>query len=498
VEFGDKTLRELLIEAIRDGDRPEVRAELRRVIDGALDRDHLRELLRQRALGAEGLDTTKVAEVREEMERAAAQRLQPHFVRSFFIEAFRRLGGEISQREPGRYEVVHVPASVRANAGDRGLRLVLPRYERVAFDKDLISLAGFPLAEFLAPGHPLLDATIDCVLETFGGLLRRGGTLVDRHDPGTEPRVMLFLEHSVTDQRPTLDGRQHRASQRLQFVELDHDGNVVSAGQAPFLDYDPLLPDEGALVQPMLQDRRWLSAGEIEDRVVAYAIQHTARVHLDDVKGRVDERVARTAVAVKERLGHEINYWSHRADELERREMAGQLPKLNSRRARDRAAELTERLQRRLLELDQERHLTSLLPVVVGGAVIIPKGMIEKADGIIADGGDPTARRQIIEGVLAAERASGREPEDVSGTRQGYDIISRSPGARPLRFIKVVDQPERPFAMLSRNEALACLNADGAYWLAVAARDGEGPRWVLPRIEPDVAFAQGSVEVRIE
>jgi hypothetical protein len=85
--------------------------------------------------------------------------LQPHYIESFFLEAFQRLGGTAKQREPRRYEVTHVPAPVRNR--DRLIGIgepVLPRYERIAFEKALIAPQGQPLAAFVCPGHPLLDA----------------------------------------------------------------------------------------------------------------------------------------------------------------------------------------------------------------------------------------------------------------------------------------------------------------------------------------------------
>ncbi len=47
------------------------------------------------------MSATDVEEIREQMEQAEARRLQPHFIRSFFLEAFRRLGGTISQARAG-------------------------------------------------------------------------------------------------------------------------------------------------------------------------------------------------------------------------------------------------------------------------------------------------------------------------------------------------------------------------------------------------------------
>jgi hypothetical protein len=51
---------------------------------------------------------------------------------------------------------------------------VQSRYERIAFEKDLIAPAGQPLAAFVCPGHPLLDAVLDLTLERHRDLLKRG------------------------------------------------------------------------------------------------------------------------------------------------------------------------------------------------------------------------------------------------------------------------------------------------------------------------------------
>ena len=105
--FDQRALRELLMEAIRYGSDPDVRARVNRVVDDAVDRDHLRRLLELRALVNDSMDLSKVQAIREDMERAHARRLQPNYIQAFFTEAFQRLGG------------THVPAgawSVRDHA----------------------------------------------------------------------------------------------------------------------------------------------------------------------------------------------------------------------------------------------------------------------------------------------------------------------------------------------------------------------------------------------
>ena len=99
LQFEGRPLRELLIEAIRYGEQPEVRARLTRAVEHGVDRAHLQGLLEERALAHDAMDASRVARVREDMERADARRLQPHYIESFFLEAFKRLGGTARQRE---------------------------------------------------------------------------------------------------------------------------------------------------------------------------------------------------------------------------------------------------------------------------------------------------------------------------------------------------------------------------------------------------------------
>jgi len=200
LQFEGRSLRDLLIDAIRYGESPEVRAKLTQAIADAVDRPQLQNLLEERALAHDVMDASRVARVREDMERAEARRLQPHYIESFFLEAFSQLGGTTRQREPRRYEVTHVPATVRNR--DRMIGIgepVLPRYERIVFEKSLTAPQGQALAAFVCPGHPLLDATLDLTLERHRDLLRRGAVLVDESDPGTTPRVLFYLEHAVQD-----------------------------------------------------------------------------------------------------------------------------------------------------------------------------------------------------------------------------------------------------------------------------------------------------------
>jgi superfamily II DNA/RNA helicase len=155
VTFANRPLRDLIIEAIRYGERAEVRERLTRVVEEALDHEHLQQLLDERALTQEVLDMARVYQVREFMERAQARRLQPHFIAAFFLAALKELGGQYYKREAHHYELTHVPPSMRQRALRLNARAPLAsRYVRITFEKEASAPPGQPQAEFVCPAIP--------------------------------------------------------------------------------------------------------------------------------------------------------------------------------------------------------------------------------------------------------------------------------------------------------------------------------------------------------
>jgi len=135
-----RRLRDLLQEAILYGNQPEVRAKLKEKVEGALDHARLRELIEDRSLEHETMDTSRVREIRATMERANARRLQPYFIATFFRDAFEDLGGKLRERESNRFEITHVPADIRNRDQQIGTRnRVQRKYDRITFDKTLIN-----------------------------------------------------------------------------------------------------------------------------------------------------------------------------------------------------------------------------------------------------------------------------------------------------------------------------------------------------------------------
>ena len=485
LQFEGRPLRDLLIEAIRYGDQPAVRARLTRAIEHGVDRPHLVELIEDRALAHDAMDSSRVARVREEMERAEARRLQPHYIESFFLEAFGRLGGSLRQREARRYQVTHVPAPVRnrdrqIGAGDP----VLARYERIAFEKDLIAPPGETLAAFVCPGHPLLDAVLDLTLERHRDLLRRGTVLVDERDHGTSPRVLFFLEHAIQDASLLPSGERRTISRRMLYVEMDADGRTQDLHYAPYLDYRPLAEGEPTVADLLARRECTWITGAPEQKALGHAIAQVVPEHIAEVRGRRLKWIDKTRAAVKDRLTKEITYWDHRAAQLKAQEQAGKAgARLNSQEARRRADELQARLEKRLTELDREAQISALPPVVLGGLVVVPLGLVAAMTGRTvtapaspADTQASAARARAI--VMEVERALGFEPTDREPEKLGYDIESRIPGTGKLRFIEVKGRVSvAPTITVTKNEILYSLNKPDDFILAIVEfLDGDSHR----------------------
>lgn len=481
LQFEGKSLRDLLIEAIRYGERPEVQARLTQVVSNAFDKTQLQDLLEERALAHDTMDASRVFRVREDMERAEARRLQPHYIESFFLEAFRRLGGSAKQREPRRYEITHVPAPVRNR--DRLIGVgepVLPRYERIAFEKNLVAPQGQALAAFLCPGHPLLDATIDLTLERYRDLLRRGAVLVDDRDTGIKPRILFYLEHSIQDASLTRSGDRRIISKRMLYIEIDEDGNARHMHYAPYLDYRPLAEGEPDVAGILARSECAWVTRDLEQKAQGYAVAQVVPEHLAEVKSRRLDLITKTEVAVQDRLTKEINYWDSRAEQLKLQEQAGKPnARLNSDEARKRADGLQARLQKRMEELKLEKQIAPLPPVVMGGLLVIPAGLLVAMKGEAA-GGPPTrpedtqasaAKARAV--VMQVERELGFVPTDRETDKLGYDIESRIPGTGKLRFIEVKGRVTgAPTITVTKNEILYSLNKPDDFILAIVEFDG--------------------------
>lgn len=488
--FENKPLRELLIEAIRYGNDPKVRERLWQVVDHSMNTDKFRELISENALTEDSMDVSKVMEIKEEMERVEAHKLQPHFIEAFFIEAFKSLGGKIHKREHGRYEITSVPFAIRNRDMQIGFgESVLPRYERICFEKDDCNIPGLVPASLICPGHPLLDATVDLIRERYADALKHGSIFIDDEDYGRDPRLLFYIEDAIQDGVILPNGNKRIISKNVHFVELKEDGTAKNAGYAPYLDYRAASEEETKAILDYAKSQAWLSQG-VEDRAQGYAISEIIPEHFTRVKTHKLEMLDKIAKAVKDRMTQEIQYWDFRAIDLREKEAAGKgNQRLTSANAARRAEELEARMQKRLAEIDTERMISAMPPVIVGGSLVIPKGLLhilmhQATPDTISQGDRQAVEHAAMKAVMDIEIRLGNTPTDVSAAKCGYDVESRIPErirayARALRMIEVKGRKKGSTTVtVSKNEILTCLNKPDEFILAIVEVDGDKTRTV--------------------
>ena len=519
--FDDKSLKDLLIEAIRYGEDPEVRSRLLRKIEGALDTAHLENIIKRNALCEEVMSTERLFAVKEEMEKAEARKLQPYFIRSFFNQAFQQLGGELRPREQGRYEITHVPANIRerdrqiTGRDRRNADAVLRRYERVCFEKQFVRVierVGAPMASLMHPGHPLMQSVTDLVLEQHRNKLKQGAVLVDPSDMGITPKVMFIIDHSVREGADPA----HVVSRRMQFVEIDPQGNTINAGWAPHLDMESISKADLALIQDVFA-APWLNgtdAQNLEQVALAHASTHLVPEHFDEVRNRREKNVDKTLAAVHERLVKEINYWSDRYIKLQDDIAAGKDVRLSLENVRRTIDDLTARRESREKELLAMRHVISATPVVAGGALVIPAGLLAQRAGepesIAGWTADADARARVewaaMNAVMAAERALGHEVIDVSAQKCGWDVTSLPKAIDgklpPSRHIEVKGRVKGSSTVtVTRNEILYGLNQQDKFILAIVLVNGdqhEGPFYVTKPFTQEPDWAVTSINLDLD
>jgi len=511
--FEETSLRDLLMQAIRYGDKPEIRAKLTQTIEHAFDHDHLKNLLNRSALAQETMSADRLFKVKEEMEKAEARRLQPFFVRSFFLKAFDSLGGTIHKRESERWEITHVPAPIRerdrrlTGRNRRDNEPVLKRYDRLAFTREAIQPSdkpGLARAVLMHPGHPLMLSLTDMILEQNANLLRRGAVMLDPADDGSTPWLLFLLTHEVKG------GDGVVLSKRMQFIRVNPDGTVEFAGWAPHLDLEPLDATDRPKIASLL-DADWIRTDQ-EQKAIALAAGSLVPEHFREVADRRIEHVDKTLAAVHERLTKEIAFWTDREIKFKEDLAAGRDMRLKIDNVKKTLEDLQSRLNGRKKELQAMRQVQNGTPVILGGALVVPAGLLRQAkgEGTAINPAEAAARKRIedlaMKAVMDAETAKGHRVVDVSKEKCGWDVTSYPPTVNSIqpdpKHIEVKGRVDGADTIcVTHNELLYAFNQATKFELAIVFVNSDdsvkGPHYLGNPFNREPEFGVASVNYKI-
>ena len=317
----------------------------------ALDRDQLQDLLEERALAHDAMDASRVHRIREDMERAEARRLQPHYIESFFLEAFQRLGG-IGQAaraaplrghpRPGAGAQPRPPDRHR-RAGAAPLRAHRLREGAGRAAGPAAGRLRLPRPSAARRGHRPHPRTPPRPAQARHGAGRRArlrdpaarAVLPRARDPGREPHPHRASGGSSPSGCSTSRSTPTGTTRHLHY--------------APYLDYRPLADGRARrATRSSTGPSARGSTARSSRRRRATRSPSRAGAPRRRCGTRKLELIAKTEAAVKDRLTKEITYWDHRAEQLKLQEQAGKPnARLNSGEARKRADDLQGRLQKR-------------------------------------------------------------------------------------------------------------------------------------------------------
>lgn len=457
--FSETPLRQLLLDAIRYGELPEVRAKMHEVIDHKVS-DGLKELLDERALASDHLADADLAKLRAAMDEARARRLQPHYIELAFKAAFTRLGGRIAKRERGRYEIANVPAQIRASK----FQPIATKYDRVTFDLEHVHSEDLARADLLAPGHPLHDAVMDEAIRHFGGTLNSGTVLVSA--TLEEPHLLVGVVEEVADATGAA------VSRRFGYAYVDSLGTVTPAGPAPYLDC-VAAPDTPAVATA--RQLPWLA--DAEDRANSWIITTKLPEYLSEVQPRRAAELAKCRDLVVKRLEGERDRMLLDAAVAAEKEQAGEKPKESAESLNRKAVELHARLRNRLELLDKQALMSTKPPRIVTAALVLPIALVDgelPASAPIHAKETKEVERRGVDLVMSTERALGRTPVEQPFNNKGFDILSSDSTGDTYRIeVKARIDGATDF-FVTHNEVMVGKNAAPRYRLALVKVDPLG------------------------
>jgi len=435
-----KTLQDLIVEAITNRrSLDEILSDFEKIPDEEAIR-------RAREAALEGLATRHIdfTRILGEMRVAKENRLVPEYIEKFFIKASEKLGLNVERRKDGFWRITNVPYELRNVSYNFKIKygVVFKEYGKISFDKEQ---AFKGQAEFVAPGHPLIEAIIDKIFEKYGNEIERGAVFFD---PSCNlDGYIWFLEGEINDGSGTMAGK------RIFALYQDRQNIIRQVPPSIIWDLKPANHAPVNVIQEFIEN---------EDNIVAFAIENVLTEYLNEIRTQRehDAEIKRkygikslTDLILQQEIKL-IDYETKKAKGIEIPEVVIQ----NETRKRDELYRKREELEKRI---NAETHLTLSPPKILGVIAVAPIPQTE--DELKEDRETEEIGMRI---AIDFEKAQGRIPEDVSLQNLGFDIRSRTSNGE-FRYIEVKARAKEGKIALTPNEWLMAHRLGNDYWLYV-------------------------------
>jgi len=444
-----RSLQDLIIEAVTNKrSLDEILQEFEKVTDEeAVDR------AKQATL--EGLATKHIdfSRILGETRVAKENRLVPEYIEKFFLKARDKLGLKVEKNGEGFYKIARVPSEIRNLPYSFKVKFgeIFREYGKLGFEKEE---AFKKQAEFVAPGHPLLEGLVERIFDKHREDVEKGAVFTD--PSGSLKGLVWFLESQINDGTGSIAGK------RIHALYQDFDGNTRQI--PPSILWD-LKPSNAVGMPTEIQ-----SLAGNEDPIIVFAAEKILPAYLEEHKKQREHDAL-----VKEKYGlRSLNYLILRSEEklvdYETRRFKGEnIPEMLTQNEKRNKEELERRKERLKKQLEAEVNLSPSAPKVIGVVAVLPK-LPEEATLRV----DKEVEEIGIRVAMEYELSQGRSPEDVSAQNLGFDIRSQAQD-ESIRYIEVKARAREGTIVLTPNEWLMAQRLEKEYWLYVVTNAATKP-----------------------
>ena len=378
-----------------------------------------------------------VAAFRRHEATFRAHRLNPEIAEKFFRQAVPFLGGALREFQ------VEVPQTFRKSPGDSGRscvnappsrspyrptsgrgrqrKLIVSFWPEVCSDDDTVDNAVL----YIAPGHWLLNALVDQVIERCAPDLNQGAVFFDTQPESEAPALVWFVRSQVRD------GLDRHVTDLL--AALCHRADQEQVSRLPSEVLDGFDQGHGADVEAGIHLVRPMLAGQ--DEVLEQCVSQVFLPELERWREQHGETLQRDQRFLEQGLATLTEHLSEAAMDAF---IAGDQE--TGDHLTDQSAAAQKRLQAVQQEMTRARHLLMVAPDVLGVALVLPApvevAVAGKAPGSPPMRRDPAVELAAMQAVMAYETSQGRHPRDVHADHS-WDIESDDAHDTVQRYIEV-------------------------------------------------------------
>ncbi|MEM2100488.1 MAG: DUF3883 domain-containing protein [Thermoproteota archaeon] len=401
----------------------------------------------QQGLATKYIDLSRIL---DEVRVAKENRLVPEYIERFFLKAAGRFNIKVEARKDGFFwRISNVPYEFRDLPLEFKIRFgsVFKEYEKLSFDK---ASAFKGQAEFVAPGHPLLEAVIEKIFEKYSKDVEKGAVFLD--PSGRMNGFIWFLEGMITDGTGSIAGK------RIFSIYQDSQGDIREVSPSVLWDLKSYTSE---VVEDDLTN---------EEQIVEFANEKVLPIYLEELKAqRLHDAEIKRKYGLKS-LDELISTSVAKLTDYETRRAKGEsIPEATIQNEARHKEALTKRREQLEKQIESETSLLPSPPKIIGVARVLVKIPVD--DALKEDKEIETIGMQL---AMKFEVSNKRKPEDVSAQNLGFDIRSKAQDGS-IRYIEVKARAREGKIALTPNEWVMANRLGSEYWLYVVVNAKDKP-----------------------